>query len=157
MDNYKQMLVDAIETDGLQFCLDALQEECAELIQAVSHMRRNRTSSDKLIEEMADVQIMLDMVRVGIDREIGFLDRITKKSHVIGDSIRFKMETKNGKISTDKSAKTESCSPLGDHRHIEITNSERSRVPNTDIGGTIDGKVEPSVGEGKRNLRNPVP
>jgi NTP pyrophosphatase (non-canonical NTP hydrolase) len=89
-EKYKDMLRDAIRQDGLQFCLDALQEECAECIQAISHLRRKRVTVQKVIDEMADTQIMLDMVRVGLDDEIGFQDRIFLKSERIGESIEFK-------------------------------------------------------------------
>lgn len=123
MNSYKRMLLDAVKTDGLQFCLDALQEECAELIQAISHMRRGRTSGDELIEEMADVTIMLDMVRVGIDKEVGFNDRIMVKSNKIGNAVKFKMENRHGKIDTGKGVKAESCSSLGDNRSTESTDS----------------------------------
>lgn len=89
---YKKMLHNAIMVDGVQFCLDCLQEEAAELIQAISHHRRGRKPASKIIEEMADVQIMLDMCRVGLDGEIGFEDRIKEKTAQIGAAIKFKME-----------------------------------------------------------------
>jgi hypothetical protein len=72
MTPYKEMLKSAVEEDGMQFILDALQEECAELITAISHLRRGRVGIIDVIREAADVQIMLDMARVGIDDEVGF-------------------------------------------------------------------------------------
>lgn len=39
-----------------------LQEECAELITAVNHFRRERIPSTKLIEEMCDVAIMIEQM-----------------------------------------------------------------------------------------------
>lgn len=95
-EEYKTMLKEAIEVDGLQFALDALQEECAELITAISHLRRNRCDSVKVIEELADMVMLADMVRVGIDDEIGFYDYIKQKSEKVGDKIKFK---KGGKSS----------------------------------------------------------
>ena len=46
---------------GLESQLDQTQEECAELIVAISHYRRQKTqkSFDNLIEEIADVTIMI--------------------------------------------------------------------------------------------------
>jgi hypothetical protein len=90
MTTYKKMLKDAVEGDGLQFVLDCLQEECAELITAISHLRRKRMGFDGVIREAADVQIMLDMARVGIDDEVGFHDFIEAKTKEIGDKIEFK-------------------------------------------------------------------
>lgn len=87
---YQEMLLHAVRNDGLQFCLDALQEECSELIQAISHLRRGRSGTDEVISEMADVMIMMDMVRVGIEGEHGFYDKIKSKCKTIGDKIKFK-------------------------------------------------------------------
>ena len=39
-------------------------EECAELIQAISKMKRGKDNRDNLIEEMADVLIVLSQLRV---------------------------------------------------------------------------------------------
>lgn len=95
LENYKKMLVEAVETDGIDFCLSCLEEECAELIVAIRHYYRGRVDISKVVEEMADVYLMSDMVRVGIDREIGFYDVIKKKSDIIGGRIAFK-KSKNG-------------------------------------------------------------
>jgi hypothetical protein len=40
---------------------------------------------------MADVQIMIDMCRVGLDGKTGFEDRIKEKSLQIGAAVKFKM------------------------------------------------------------------
>ena len=90
---YKRMLKEAIETDGLQFCLDCLQEEAAELIVAINHLRRKRVNTRKVIEEMANVSLMLDMCKVGINDEIGFQNEINSKSKKIGESIKWKRQS----------------------------------------------------------------
>jgi NTP pyrophosphatase (non-canonical NTP hydrolase) len=90
---YKRMLKEAIETDGLQFCLDCLQEEAAELIVAINHLRRKRVDTRKVIEEMANVSLMLDMCKVGINDEIGFQNEINSKSKKIGESIKWKRQS----------------------------------------------------------------
>jgi len=87
---YDRILKDAIGEDGLWFCLNALQEESAELIQSINHLRRERTEIGEVLMEMADVQIMLDMCRVGIEDVSGFNDHIERKMNVIGASISFK-------------------------------------------------------------------
>ena len=54
---------DCVEFWGEQEQLDILQEECAELIEAVSHYRRQRDGSKKeLLEEMADVLLILNQM-----------------------------------------------------------------------------------------------
>ena len=90
---YKRMLKEAIETDGLQFCLDCLQEEAAELIVAINHLRRKRVDTRKVIEEMANVSLMLDMCKVGINDEVGFQNEIDSKSKKIGESIKWKKQS----------------------------------------------------------------
>lgn len=90
---YKKMLKEAIETDGLQFCLDCLQEEAAELIVAINHLRRKRVDTRKVIEEMANVSLMLDMCKLGINDEIGFQNEIDSKSKKIGESIKWKKQS----------------------------------------------------------------
>lgn len=69
---------------GLDEQLNILQEECAELIQAASKYRR--TKSPVIIEEMADVYIML--------AQIVYL--LTKKTVIVDveDSIALIMEKK---------------------------------------------------------------
>ena len=61
--------------NGLGTVLDLTQEECAELVQAISKHRRNTYGGDTLehiIEEIADVSIMLDelctLIPSGADR-----------------------------------------------------------------------------------------
>ena len=51
---------------GLESQIDILQEECAELIQAVSKYRRSGFDEDVpfcIIEEIADVEIMLSQIK----------------------------------------------------------------------------------------------
>jgi NTP pyrophosphatase (non-canonical NTP hydrolase) len=70
-DEEKQILKDAVETFGIEKQLAMLQEECAELIAAVSHYNRGRCGAlDNLIEEIADVSIMLDQISLAFDRDI---------------------------------------------------------------------------------------
>ena len=90
---YKRMLKEAVETDGLQFCLDCLQEEAAELIVAINHLRRKRIDTRRVVEEMANVSLMLDMCKVGINDEIGFQNEINSKSKKIGESIKWKKQS----------------------------------------------------------------
>ena len=52
---------------GLESQLNILQEELAELIQAVSKYRRG--DPDHIIEEIADVEIMLDQVVYLLDKD----------------------------------------------------------------------------------------
>lgn len=54
---------DIIEHYGVENQREILVEECAELIQAVSKCKRNGTViSDNLVEELADVSIMLEQI-----------------------------------------------------------------------------------------------
>lgn len=59
--------IKAMKLWGLECQLSILQEECAEVIQAVSKMRRGGAPrvvlSDKLAEEIADVEILITQLR----------------------------------------------------------------------------------------------
>lgn len=57
---------------GLDEQLNILQEECAELIQAASKYRRNK--SPVIIEEMADVYIMLYQITYLLNKEVASVD-----------------------------------------------------------------------------------
>lgn len=57
---------------GLDEQLNMLQEECAELIQAVSKYRRKEQLGD-LYEEMTDVKIMLQQVDYLLDKKFSAL------------------------------------------------------------------------------------
>ena len=60
----RRLLSEAIETWGLDAQLEMLAEECAELIVAIQHMKRNRVGWDAVGEEMADVRIMVDQISI---------------------------------------------------------------------------------------------
>jgi len=48
----------AMKTWGVEAQMDMLAEECAELIVAIQHFKRDRVGWDKVCEEIADVRIM---------------------------------------------------------------------------------------------------
>ncbi len=53
----------ALRKWGFPSQADKLTEECAELIQAVNKYRRGKGSSEKLIEECVDVELMIAEVK----------------------------------------------------------------------------------------------
>lgn len=57
---------------GLDEQLNILQEECAELIQAVNKYRRTRTTA--IVEEMADVYVMLAQITYLLNKEVASCD-----------------------------------------------------------------------------------
>lgn len=57
------VLRDIVKHNGLDYQLGRLVEECGELITAVEHLRRSRTTKEDFLEECADVQIVLDQVK----------------------------------------------------------------------------------------------
>jgi hypothetical protein len=54
----------AIKKLGPQHQLGIVQEECSELISAISKYRRGRITAKQLATEIADVQIMVDQARL---------------------------------------------------------------------------------------------
>lgn len=62
---------------GIQYQLRQMQEEASELVTAVNHFFRQKISQDSLIDEIADVEIMIDQMRIYFgDKEID-----EKKTH----------------------------------------------------------------------------
>jgi len=60
----KELYEDAVKEWGVELQLLMLQEECGELISAVSQYWRKRPDSfTKLAEEIADVEIMLGQIK----------------------------------------------------------------------------------------------
>ena len=59
----------AVETFGQAAQKRLLIEECSELITAICHHFRGRATDDQVIEEMVDVQLMLNQMRVLINDE----------------------------------------------------------------------------------------
>ena len=58
-----ETLEKAVNTYGLDNQLNQLQEECAELIVAVNKCRRNNfIDLDPLVDELADVTIMMEQI-----------------------------------------------------------------------------------------------
>lgn len=63
----KDILKMAINKWGLTFQLDMLQEECAELIQAVNKYKRKKPNSFiNLVEELVDVEIMMNQIFIAV-------------------------------------------------------------------------------------------
>jgi len=62
-NDLKNLYEDCMDFWGLEKQLRAVQEECAELILAVSHYLRSRkTGHENLIEELADVRLITDQI-----------------------------------------------------------------------------------------------
>ena len=63
----------AIETYGVDAQIDIAIEECSELIKALIKFRRNNGEGSTVVdvcEEVADVQIMLDQLRLIFDKQV---------------------------------------------------------------------------------------
>lgn len=79
------ILKEAVYRYGVTQQLDMTIEECGELITALSHHKRGRASKKEVVTEIADVQIMLDQLKLifdkeEIDKEIEYkLNRLKKR------------------------------------------------------------------------------
>ena len=56
--------VKAIRDFGFESQTSMIQEECAELISAINQLRRGRVQEDAVMEEIADVEIMIEQARL---------------------------------------------------------------------------------------------
>ena len=59
MNIYKE----ALEAWGMEAQLGMVQEECAELIKVINKSFRGRASTEELIEECVDVELMINQMR----------------------------------------------------------------------------------------------
>lgn len=61
MTNFQRLMIieDIASQYGLLSQLDMMVEECGELIVAINHYKRQRVKEDEVIEEIADVWIVL--------------------------------------------------------------------------------------------------
>lgn len=57
--NDEDIFQEAVNQWGVEAQFDQVIEECAELIQAIEHVRRGRVDPDKLVEEAVDVELCL--------------------------------------------------------------------------------------------------
>lgn len=59
-----ELFKQAIETWGKDIQLDILVEECAELINVIQKAKRGRASTSEILDELADVSLMLDQAEL---------------------------------------------------------------------------------------------
>jgi len=64
MSDIKFLAQKAWDLWGLDAQLNMVIEECAELIDAIQKWRRNRIDSVKVLEEVVDVELMLEQMKV---------------------------------------------------------------------------------------------
>ena len=60
---YKQYAWDAMQCYGVPLQLDMVVEEASELALVIQHFKRGRKGRDAVIEEIADVEIMIEQLR----------------------------------------------------------------------------------------------
>lgn len=60
----------AITTFGEQEQWDMVQEECAELTVEISHARRGQDNATEIVEEVADVYIMITQARLMLGEQL---------------------------------------------------------------------------------------
>lgn len=75
-----EVLKSAVNCYGLEAQLNQLTEECGELIAAVNHFRRGRVCGRvELVEEMADVCILIEQIIIGLDCSAEVTDFMSRK------------------------------------------------------------------------------
>lgn len=86
--SWKQKCAKIAHHYGQESQLCILQEECAELIQAASKIRRDTPDAfDKYIDELADVSIMIEQMKVYMDD-----DELTTLSKRINEKLERQLE-----------------------------------------------------------------
>ena len=69
----------AFDLYGGDHQLTIATEECAELIQAITKIKRGKPNWDNLIEELADVRIIVEQVEMMFDIALDVQQRIVEK------------------------------------------------------------------------------
>ena len=94
-EELQKLYDDCIEFWGVEAQLHQVQEECAELILAISHFLRNRPNGLKdMVEETADVYLMLNQI-ITIVGEKPVMEMVDFKSNRVKDKLeRYKKEGK---------------------------------------------------------------
>jgi len=82
----RDLLFASLEQDGMQETLDLLQEECGELVQAVSKYRRYKDTQafNGMVEESVDVLILLKKFELIVD----YLDRMSVFDDLLTSKLR---------------------------------------------------------------------
>ncbi len=81
----RNLYLEAIEKWGDEAQLDKAIEECAELILAIQHRKIHRATNEHVIEEVADVQILMDQLSIIFnedavaDMKVKKLDKLRRK------------------------------------------------------------------------------
>jgi NTP pyrophosphatase (non-canonical NTP hydrolase) len=92
MMRYKDLYVRTINKWGVEAQCDQAVEECAELIASLKHLKRGKVSEDELIDELADVYLMLgqliymfgeDKFDAAVDRKILKLEKLLAENDSI--------------------------------------------------------------------------
>jgi NTP pyrophosphatase (non-canonical NTP hydrolase) len=87
-DDLLKLYDECMEFWGLERQLRMTQEECGELIIAISHFIRGRKNSiDNLIEELADTQLMLNQIIHHVGE-----DEVKKIIDIKSDYVKRKLE-----------------------------------------------------------------
>lgn len=63
----KAICKQAVEKYGNNAQMDMVIEECSELIQAISKNKRGKNNRQNIAEEIADVEIMLEQLKIIMD------------------------------------------------------------------------------------------
>ncbi len=80
MKNKTEIYRKAIKEWGISPQLLQTMEECSELIQAVSHFLRGREGGrNEIVEELADVEIMCEQLRVMFEDYNDEIDKIKER------------------------------------------------------------------------------
>jgi NTP pyrophosphatase (non-canonical NTP hydrolase) len=65
----------ALDKWGMNAQLDQMAEECAEFIIALNHFRRGRINEQQLLEEIADVSVMVQEMKVYFYEQVEVIEK----------------------------------------------------------------------------------
>jgi len=124
----ESVLAGAIGAWGVRSQVDMAIEECGELIVSLSHFKRGRSDLKSLAEEIADVTIMLDQLKLIVGADI-IADAIERKFVRLEERVR-------------------NASPTLRELYPEIDQAKLAEALNRDASGVYDGGDGDSGREG---------
>jgi len=79
LNRREEMYTKALELFGLISQLDIATEEMAELIKELSKFKRKEKNLNKIAEEVADVEIMMEQIKQYFDFDKEYMDKVKNK------------------------------------------------------------------------------
>ena len=115
----RRLLDRAIRVWGVERQWRQAQEECAELIVKINHKMRNRATDDQLIEEIADVLIMVEQAKRMLGNGFASGTPGSSASNRTERMVKKKLERLEHRLDHEEARRAQGLDPKGDEGLVE--------------------------------------